>query len=139
MINVEKAYAYCKEDISLIENYDAAVSDTTQLWICHHRDGVKTLPSGIRVFRSRDELKEDNRYYHCPANELIFVTQSEHQRIHHLGKVRSEDTRAKLSAAAKLQWQHQDKAEIGRRISKSLTGRKGLHWKLVDGKRVWYE
>ena len=28
---------YCKVDISKIENYDKAMSDTEQVWDCHHR------------------------------------------------------------------------------------------------------
>ena len=34
MINVKK---FCCEDISKIENYAAAIADTTQTWECHHR------------------------------------------------------------------------------------------------------
>lgn len=73
---------FCKEDISLIENYDKAIADETQTWHCHHRDEVKTLPSGIKVFRSREDLIEAGRYYNCPASELIFLTCSEHRRLH---------------------------------------------------------
>ena len=73
---------YCKDDISLIENYEQAKNDKTQIWICHHRDEVKTLPSGIKVVRSAKELKENGRYYGCPANELIFLTLSEHSSLH---------------------------------------------------------
>ena len=27
----------CCEDISLIENYESAISDKTEMWDCHHR------------------------------------------------------------------------------------------------------
>ena len=37
MINIEKAKRYCKDDIRKIENYDLAITDITQTWICHHR------------------------------------------------------------------------------------------------------
>ena len=37
MIDKKRAIKYCRDDISLIENYDKAVSDTTQSWHCHHR------------------------------------------------------------------------------------------------------
>ena len=83
MIEICRVYAYCKDDdISLIENYDKAIADTTQTWICHHRDEVKVLPSGIKVYRSVDDLIENGRYYHCPANELIFLTKEEHNKLH---------------------------------------------------------
>lgn len=84
MINTVKAYLkrICKDDVSLIENYEKAINDTEHMWILHHRDEVKTLPSGITVYRSVDELKENGRYWHCPANELIFMTREEHYTLH---------------------------------------------------------
>lgn len=78
----------CKEDLSLIENYDKAMADNTQTWDCHHRDEIKTLPSGITVVRTSKELKEMGRYYKCPANELIFLTEHEHNSLH--GKFKNE-------------------------------------------------
>lgn len=82
MINIDKAKRYCKEDPSMIENYDKAIADKTQTWDCHHRDEVRTLPSGMVVYRSQKELIENDRYYNCPANELIFLTRSEHRNLH---------------------------------------------------------
>lgn len=93
MINEKNAKRFCNEDISLIENYDKATVDNTQTWHCHHRDEIKVLPSGMTVLRSRQELKENGRYYNCPANELIFLTQSEHRRLHDIHI--SEETRKK--------------------------------------------
>ena len=37
MINERMANKFCKDDISKIENYDKAKSDTTQTWECHHK------------------------------------------------------------------------------------------------------
>ena len=37
MISLRTVTKYCGEDISKIENYDKAIADTTQMWICHHR------------------------------------------------------------------------------------------------------
>lgn len=82
----ERCKKFCKEDISLIENYDKAIADSTHLWDCHHRDEIKVLPSGMTVIRSRQELIENNRYYNCPANELIFLTHEEHTSLHKKGK-----------------------------------------------------
>lgn len=103
MINVKNIKRFCKEDISNIENYDKAINDSTKMWECHHRNEIKVLPSGITVIRSRQELKENNRYYNCPANELIFLTKEEHNRLHckynpiHKGISHSEETRSKMS------------------------------------------
>ena len=95
---------YCREDISLIENYEQAKNDETQIWICHHRGKVKTLPCGIKVVRSVKELKENGRYFNCPANELIFLTLSEHSKLHAKELDRkhySEETKKKMSEAHK--------------------------------------
>lgn len=71
----DNAYDYCCEDISLIENYEEALADKTQTWICHHR-------KGIELNKTPDELKEMGLYFNRPACELMFVTRSEHRKIH---------------------------------------------------------
>ena len=92
MIDKKRAIKYCKNDISLIENYDKAIADTTQVWHCHHRR---------ETIYSRSGLIEIGEYYNRPACELIFLTKSEHMRLHNLGKHLSEETRQKLSEANK--------------------------------------
>lgn len=78
------AHKYCCEDLSLIENYELAKNDPEpNKWCIHHRDECRVLPSGMIVIRTMDELKENGRYYNCPANELIFLTQSDHWKLHH--------------------------------------------------------
>ena len=102
----------------LIENYDKVIADTTQTWLCHHRlethnsDGERRL-----VDIEAEELIALGMYFDRPPEELIFMTELEHKRLHNVGKPKpkSEETRRKLSEA-----------------------KKGKHWKLVDGKRVWY-
>ena len=92
MIDKKRAIKYCKNDISLIENYDRAIADMTQTWDCHHRRET--------IF-SRKDLIEIGEYYNRPACELIFLTHSEHLRLHHLGKHPSEETRKKMSEKKK--------------------------------------
>ena len=99
MIDKKRAIKYCKDDISLIENYDKAFSDTTQMWHCHHRRET--------IF-SRKDLIEIGEYYNRPACELIFLTKSEHMKLHHLGKPSgmkdkhpSEESRKKMSEKKK--------------------------------------
>ena len=99
MISIIQAKRYCMEDISKIENYDKAIADTTQVWCIHHKDEVKVLPSGITILRSSKDLKENGRYYNCPANELIFLTESEHKILHNTH--RSEETKQKISDSHK--------------------------------------
>lgn len=88
---------FCCEDISKIENYEQAIHDETQVWDCHHRNEIQ--PDGTRI--SREDLILHGLYYHRPASELVFITKSEHLRLHHKGKTLSEDTKRKLSEAMK--------------------------------------
>lgn len=146
MVNENYAYAYCKEDISLIENYDKAIADTTQTWVCHHRLEIQDGHNN-----SLDYLKKNNLYYHRPANELIFLTRGEHTKLHNTGKHISEETRRKISKFHKgksLTEEHRRKlseAKIGNTIwkgkhhteetrkkmseaKKGNTYNKGTHW-----------
>lgn len=97
MINKKRVRSYCSEDISLIENYDKAIADTTQIWHCHHRREIDEN-------KSTKELVDEGLYYKRPAYELIFLTPSEHRSLHMKGeknpffkKQHSIETREKLS------------------------------------------
>lgn len=92
MINERQARKFCKEDISKIKNYDAAIADTTQTWDCHHM--TETWWNC-----SKKDLIENECYYNRKACELIFLTRSEHIRLHM--KNISDDTRKKISEANK--------------------------------------
>ena len=115
---------YCCEDISNIENYDKMLSDTSQVWDCHHR--LEIMPwSGKQV--SVEYLKEQNLYYDRPASELIFLTHSEHCKLHHVG---NNDLYKKISDS-RTGKPHPHKGDKGRvvteetrnKISKNLQGR----------------
>lgn len=79
---LQKIKSYCCEDISLIENYDRAVNDTENYWVCHHR---KEIELNLR----KKALKRRKMYYHRPASELIFLTNSEHSKLHAQGQYHS--------------------------------------------------
>ena len=155
---MRKFERYC-DDTSKIENYELAKADNFKGWDCHHRlethnsDGERRL-----VDISRDELKSLGMYYNRPANELIFMTTSEHMRLHNKGKTFSEETKKKMSEAQKgpknpmfgktLSEEHKRKvseAHKGKKRGpfseetkkKMSAAHKGKHWKLVDGKRVF--
>ena len=78
MICYRSAKSFCKDDISLIENYEEAIN-SSETWDCHHR-----LETDLNL--TRDELKEQNLYFNRPASELIFLTRTEHNRWHNIGK-----------------------------------------------------
>ena len=96
MISERYAKKFCNEDIANIENYELAINDKTQIWHCHHRR---------ESIYSRKDLIEIGEYYDRPAMELIFLTNSEHTRLHKtgnnnmLGKHHSEKTKKKMSEA----------------------------------------
>ena len=94
MINVKEVQKYCKEDISKIKNYEAAMNDTTQVWHCHHM--TETWWNC-----SEKDLIENECYYNRKACELIFLTPAEHCRLHNKVRIFSEETRKKMSEAKK--------------------------------------
>ena len=106
-----------------------------------------------------------NLYFHRPANELMFMTRHEHQILH--GSNRSLKTRKKISEnngmkkksvrekVSKMRTGMCFSEEHKSNLSKSHTNDghsakiteqclklsklyKGKHWKVVNGKRVWY-
>jgi hypothetical protein len=75
MINEYSAKRFCCEDISLIENYNESINDESQTWALHHK-------LEIELNKSKQELIDLGLYYNRPAAELIFLTKSEHHRLH---------------------------------------------------------
>ena len=92
MINEGKTKMKCREDFSLIQNYDKAISDKEQIWDCHHRLGT-VIP--------KKKLLEIGLYFNRPAIELIFLTHEEHTILHRKGKRHSEKSKQKMSEALK--------------------------------------
>ena len=92
---------YCK-DYENIENYEKAKADNFKNWCCHHRletynsDGERRL-----VDITAAELKALDMYYNRSADELIFLTKSEHVSLHKKGRCLSEEHKKKLSEAKK--------------------------------------
>lgn len=136
---------YCKDDISLIENYAQAISDQNQMWDCHHRK---------ELIISRKQLIKIGEYFNRPASELIFLSHKEHNSLHASLKFKgcklTEETKRKMSIAhqGKTPWNkgvpHLE--EHKQKISEALKGKKlsedhkqklseamkyknkGLHW-----------
>ena len=98
MINEHCVKDYCSEDISLIENYDLAIADTTKTWCCHHR--AEILPCG--VFKPED-LKKFGLYFNRPASELIFMTKADHNVLHNKNPTKeTRDKRGRGISIAKI-------------------------------------
>ena len=133
MINFVYAKKFCKDNISLIENYDKAIADKEQTWHCHHRRELTT---------PRKELIEIREYYNRPASELIFLTKAKHKALHNTllfkgktshwkGKFRSEETKKKMSES------HKNMSEETKR--KMSAARQGRCWYNNGIKSVWTE
>lgn len=119
MISLKHVKRFCCDDLSLIENYDEAMNDKTQIWDCHHK-------LEIELNLSRDELIEKDLYDNRPASELIFLTHEEHTRIHKTGELNphygkegtfkghshQEETKQVLSIKAKEQWSDPNFVEL---------------------------
>ena len=128
MINEKCAKSYCKDDIAKIENYDKAINDTTQTWELHH---TLELTLDGEFAHTQEELKRLGMYYHRPYFELIFLTKSEHSRLHSRlnkkgnqnmkGHRHSDETRQKMSEAKKGMTFTD---EHRRNLSEAMKGRK---------------
>ena len=130
MIYLKSVKKFCKDDISLIENYDKAIADKTQTWQCHHRR---------ETIYSAKELIQIGEYYNRPACELIFLTKSDHNKVHHLGKHTSEETKKKMHEAKKGKHRSEEtrlkisaalkgKSLLKETCKKMSEARKGTHW-----------
>lgn len=75
MIKLRSVKAFCCDDYRLIENYDEAIN-SNEIYDCHHRFETDK-------HMSVKELKDNDLYYGRPASELIFLTHSEHAKLHH--------------------------------------------------------
>lgn len=146
----------------LIENYDKAIADTTQTWVCHHRLETHTSDGILREIEiSDEELKSLGVYYNRPPEELIFMTRSEHRKLHKSGSFKkghsvdkqkiSETTKKAMENVDmksimrfwsennkyKVQEQRKKMSEARKGKSPSNKGKTGKHWHLENGIRVW--
>lgn len=122
----------------LIENYDKAAADTTQVWDCHHR---------MEKYFPQKTLIAIGWYYDCEPEELIFLTPTEHRKIDSMckrdseamkGKKHSEETRKKISEAKKgMKLSEEHRKKLSEVIKGKSPANKGKHLKIVDGKRFY--
>jgi hypothetical protein len=111
---------FCRHP-ELIENYDKAIADKTQTWEVHHR---------MEKYFPQKTLIAIGWYYDCEPEELIFLTPTEHRKIDSFCKRVSEAMKGRKFSE-----------ETKRKMSEAKKGNQYTiwkHWKVVDGKRVWY-
>lgn len=134
MINEYTVKSFCNEDISKIENYDKAIN-SPEMWHCHHK--MELIATGAVVDSSKQDLKDWGIYYNRPADELMFLTEAEHKGLH--GRNMGAESRKKCGACNKGKCLSEETKRRMSEAKKGNTGNKGQHWKLVDGKRVYYK
>lgn len=117
MIDKRRVNEYCSENFTLIENYDKAINDDTQTWDCHHR--LEELG-----FTQKD-LKYLGLYYKVPASELIFMTHSDHIKLHQTGHHHSIETKIKISEGNKDRVLSE---ETKQKISIAVSGENHPNW-----------
>lgn len=144
-ICLDKRHAklWCSEPIQNIENYNEAVADETQVWVCHHR--LELHPDGSLRFTSKD-LKELGFYEHRPARELIFLPYGVHSSMHNkadkeshslpgkkngmYGRHHTEESRRKMSESLK----RNNKAKKGFPKSNSRWAKYGMSRSAIETK-----
>lgn len=123
---------YFEKDENKIENYEKAINDDKNTYLCHHRlethfsDGTER-PIGCDL--SSDELKALGMYDFRPPEELIFLTMQEHRAIHNkhtdYKKMSSKRIGSHLSLGTKKKISESNKRH------NELYGRSGGNYKKV--------
>lgn len=75
--NSSSISTFCNKPIRFIENYDEALRDKKNIYIIHHK-----LECCSDIYHTPKELKEMGLYYERPPEELIFMTISDHIKLH---------------------------------------------------------
>ena len=142
MINKKCILKYCK-NYTEIENYELALK-SDELYECHHRLETHNSDGERRMVElSRTELIALGMYYDRPPEELIFLSNFDHNSLHHKGKTsykgfkHSDETKKKISEVhkGKIPWNKGKKntEETRKKISEALKGKKNTrikntHW-----------
>ena len=131
---------YCRHP-ELIENYDKAIADTTQVWECHHR---------FEALFTKEQLIKYNWYFDVEPNCLIFLTLADHSYLHMKGKKLSEEHKIKMKVACSKKvlcvetgeifestWDAERRIGVlHNHISHACNGKRktagGLHWKFCN-------
>ena len=82
---------YCSEPLELVENYRAAEKDDFKGWCLHHKREIENDGST----KTRQELIDKGMYWNRPADELVFMTNEAHHKLH--GKHPVKSTAIKIS------------------------------------------
>lgn len=122
---------YCRRP-ELIENYDKAISDKTQVWEVHHR---------LECCFTYKFLKDMGLYYDVEPDALVFLTKAEHRKVDSYCK-RNSEARSKRILCIETGEVFESMSDAYRKtgivfssISNVCNGKRqtagGYHWRLV--------
>ena len=95
MISLLNVKRFCREgELEKIENYEQAIADKDNIWVCHHRLEL-TLDGEFANYKK--DLIRMGMYYNRPAFELIFMTKADHAKMHKKVQPYSNETKKKLA------------------------------------------
>lgn len=122
----------CKDDVSKIENYEQAINDKENMWICHHR---LELTLDGEFAHSADELDKLGMYYNRPYFELIFLTKTQHGELHGstitseemANRLNNEDCKRKMREAKLGSKRGPMSEELKKKISDARKGKPHPH------------
>ena len=137
MINLRTVKEFCK-DYTNIENYETAINDESQSYVCHHILGE---------ILTREQLIEHDFYYDVPSCMLKFVTKAEHNKLHrhHKGKFLTDEQKKNCTPKTKVKyWLGKKRGEeFSKKMSEVQKGRipwnkgmKGLKYKKYKSKLI---
>lgn len=99
---IKDDYTFCRESIINIENYELAKADNFKGWKIHHKLETHDENGNLRDEAiSALELKKKGLYYWRPASELIFLTNSEHTKLHNKNRKKYNWTEEQRKAQSK--------------------------------------
>lgn len=121
---------YCKESITAIENYEKAINSDV-LYHLHHKNEIL-----LNV--SKDELIKMGLYYNRPANELVFLTPSEHISLHNSGE---KNGMYGKSISGEQHWHYGLKSgdKTRKKQSEAHKGKKHYNWKDICPLQLYVE
>lgn len=127
LIDRTKHYLADPNDIVKIENYEVAINDPNEIWVCHHR---RELEPDRKTMK---ELEALGLYWYQPPEALIFLTPREHARLH------CTKSNPMLGKSSWDGFSEEEKARRKARYSETMKGRNKnkKHYHDSTGKRYF--
>ena len=140
---VHKLAAYCaKEEIksslkcaAAFMNRESVIGDKNPFFGQHHSEEVKKKISEARKCKSSPTK---GKYFSFDTRKKMSDTHKGHSHPHK-GHIVSVETKKKISEFHKGKTSPNKGKQLSEETRRKLSiARKGMHWKLVDGRRVYY-